>query len=1063
MGTVSVSRVSLLGLALVGLLAGYACGQPVVASDLGYAPDRVIVKVVPDAAPAALGRTRSLPPGLATAMARAHVRGAAPLFADLWPRDAAGPVRAADRATALRAKFPQRAARAPQEVALPDLENLVVLTLAPGSDVPAAVAELQRDASVVYAEPDYKVAIFATPNDPYYSSTGAWGQPYPDMWGLYAIKAAQGWDGTTGGSSVVLAVVDTGVDYNHPDLAGRIWTNTDEIADNGIDDDNNGFVDDTMGWNFTDDSSDPRDGFGHGTHCAGTIAAATNNGLGVAGINWSGKIMPVKGLDDGGGGYDSWLANAMRYAAENGAEVMNNSWGGWGPSQVLQDAVNHCTGLGCIVVAAAGNSADDAQYYSPAGLRNVVCIAATQYGDTKADFSNYGTRIDVAAPGVDILSLRAANTDMYGDGSHTVGNDYMRADGTSMACPHAVGSLGLLVAAHPTWSTAQIVGQLVGTADGIDGLNPYFVDQLGLGRINLQQALTGSPTRKRMVLMGYQVDDSAGDGDGQPDPGERIELIVTVKHLTGTSPTVTATLSSTDPYVTIITPSASLGDLTGWRTVNNASGPLAFDISASWPGRRPVVVQVTFSTSGYAREEEIRLFEYAGFCYAVPNLPVALTWGQMQPGSVEALNFDSVDWRASAGYQLLSYDRLNRWGVTSLPMTTDTSMGSSYYFDFAVVAPPVSTISYAPPVDPTAPGVTGVLPSAWEFCRGLLPLELGVASQNVVISRFPDIQPGTAGAWARFYVEECSGRLPLIVGGYDDGTYRPAVSVDRASMAVFMSRALKLNLMAFQGLFSDVTSTHWAAQYIEAVARAGVAGGYEDGTYRPATVITRDAMAVFVARGMAGGEANVPPGPGTATFPDVPTSYWAFKYVEYAVAHHVVGGYDNGTYRPTSPVTRDAMTVFMYRGFIQAKDSAVVLAGPAITAVNPTTGGKCGWFSATSGRVADPGYAYVGFDAVRLGTTLAVEGSWDVKFELRQASTPQTPATGAYTSTVSVASAAVTAARDAALASGYPYLVLSWDIPASLAQGSYILVVSAEDETGVMREIARKPPFTIAP
>jgi hypothetical protein len=207
----------------------------------------------------------------------------------------------------------------------------------------------------------------------------------------------------------------------------------------------------------------------------------------------------------------------------------------------------------------------------------------------------------------------------------------------------------------------------------------------------------------------------------------------------------------------------------------------------------------------------------------------------------------------------------------------------------------------------------------------------------------------------------------------------------------------------------------------------------------------------------------VPPGPTTATFSDVPTTHWAFKYVEYTVAQGVVGGYDNGTYRPANPVTRDAMAVFMYRGFLQAVASPVVLAGPAVTAVNPAAGGRCGWLSAASGPAANPGYAYLGFDGVRLGPALAYGGSWSVKFELRQAASPQTLATGAYTTTVSLPSVALTAAKDLALATGDPYYVVSWDIPAGLTAGSYILVVSVEDETGALQEVARKPAFAIAP
>jgi len=335
-----------------------------------FAPDRVIVKLTPDAAMGVMGRGgKRVPPGLAKAMEKANAKWVEPLFADLWPGHGKGPIHAADEARSIHARFPGRAARAPWNTPVPDLENILVLTLEEGADVYAAVAELKQDPDVVYAEPDRLVHTFATPNDPYFSSTGSWGQPYADMWGLYKINAPAAWDITTGSDSVVIAVVDTGLDYNHPDIAGRVWTNSGEIPGNGIDDDGNGFIDDVRGWDFAYGDNDPMDGYGHGTHVSGTIAAATNNGLGVAGITWAGKILPVKGLDDSGSGYDSTLALAMRYAADNGADVMNNSWGGSGVSQTIQDAVDYAYALGCIVVAAAGNSNSDAKYFSPPGFR----------------------------------------------------------------------------------------------------------------------------------------------------------------------------------------------------------------------------------------------------------------------------------------------------------------------------------------------------------------------------------------------------------------------------------------------------------------------------------------------------------------------------------------------------------------------------------------------------------------------------------------------------------------------------------------------------------------------
>lgn len=445
------------------------------------------------------------------------------------------------------------------------------------------------------------------------------------------------------------------------------------------------------------------------------------------------------------------------------------------------------------------------------------------------------------------------------------------------------------------------------------------------------------------------------------------------------------------------------------------------------------------------------------------SVPSATEWESVEPSTVTVANLGASAWLVGTGYQLLSQDSVDRWGVLSVPLEADVPSGTLYDFAFDLTAPPVTTLAYPAPVSDTAPGVLDTLPLDLTVALNTTPLNDGAFSQEIAISRFSDIQPGTAGAWARFYVEECAGRVPMIVGGYEDGTYRPTLGVSRDAMAVFMARSLKLELPAYQGLFSDVPSSHWAAGYIEALVGAGVVAGYPDGTYRPAGAVNRDAMAVFVARGLAGGDTSVPEGPTTATFSDVPTSYWAFKHIEYAVDQGVVGGYPDGTYRPVNPVDRAQMSVFVYRAFLQPAAAAVVLAGPAVTATDPASGGQCGWASLARGDVSDPGSAYVAFDAVRLGADLAAGGTWDIKFELRSAASPGTPATGSYTTTVSLNPTQITALRDAAKASGDPYYACAWDLPSGLAAGDYLLVISVEDDTGTMRELARKPAFTLTP
>lgn len=273
------------------------------------------------------------------------------------------------------------------------------------------------------------------------------------------INATQAWDSFTGNGNTIVAVIDTGVDYAHPDLKDNMWINSGEIAGNGIDDDANGYVDDIYGYDFANNDSDPMDDNGHGSHCAGTIGAVGNNGIGVAGVDWHAKIMALKIFDasgSGGIGFYSGAIRAIDYAVANGARISNNSWGGRGSSQALSNAIDRARQANHIFVAAAGNSYSNndlvPNYPSNYKIDNIVAVAAVDHNGDIADFSNRGVQtVDIGAPGVDILSCMP-------------GGGYQYLSGTSMATPHVAGALSLLLDKYPALTYKQAIDMLYSSA-----------------------------------------------------------------------------------------------------------------------------------------------------------------------------------------------------------------------------------------------------------------------------------------------------------------------------------------------------------------------------------------------------------------------------------------------------------------------------------------------------------------------------------------------------------------------------------------------------------------------
>ena len=363
--------------------------------------------------------------------------------------------------------------------------NLAIVVRVPVGQECAAIEALRRNPQVTFAELDYaaQATDVITPTDPGWAS----------QWGPAKIQAPLAWGVVTDTSNIVIAIVDSGLQLNHEDLASGVWTNADEIPNNGLDDDHNGYIDDLHGWHFyhtwngsafdAAEDANVQDDFGHGTHVAGIAAAATNNGVGIAGIAGGARLMPVKALDRYGNGWYSDIAAGIVYAADNGARLINLSLGGSPDSQTLRAAVDYARSRGALVIAATGNSGGVVFY--PAAYDPVLAVAATDANDDRAYFSNYGPPVDLAAPGADIFSTWCHADPIAGT---CAGSYYFSKSGTSMAAPHVTGVAALVWSRWPNLTATEVISKLLDTADDVGdvGPDPYT----GWGRLNAYLAVT---------------------------------------------------------------------------------------------------------------------------------------------------------------------------------------------------------------------------------------------------------------------------------------------------------------------------------------------------------------------------------------------------------------------------------------------------------------------------------------------------------------------------------------------------------------------------------------------
>lgn len=453
---------------------------------------------------------------------------------------------------------------------LVDLSLIYQIQFSPVIKIEEAIQLIKSSGVVEYAEPLYIHQLDFTPNDPSASA----------QYQLAKISAYTAWDVWTGDTNVVIGIVDSGTDWDHPDLQANIKYNYADTID-GLDNDSDGFIDNFRGWDVSENDNDPMVvSEPHGSHVSGCADAVTNNSIGVAAPAYNCKFLPVKSsLDASTGSIDNGY-DGIVYAADHGVSVINCSWGGGGFSQFEQDIINYATyNKNVLVVAAAGNNGQDIIHY-PSSYENVISVAATTETDSKAGFSNYNSSVDVCAPGQNILSTLFDNT-------------YASWDGTSMASPIAAGCAAMIKSRFPSLNALQVGEQLRVTCDNIYGVsgNGAYLGKLGNGRVNLFKAVTDS-------LSPGVIDKKNDITDGNDNvfiAGDTLTIVSHFENLLRATSNLTCSLTSTNPYVQILQGNFIAGVLNTLDTISNFSTSYRVVLLPSAPVNTEVEFRVTLT------------------------------------------------------------------------------------------------------------------------------------------------------------------------------------------------------------------------------------------------------------------------------------------------------------------------------------------------------------------------------------------------------------------------------------------------------------------------------------
>jgi len=473
---------------------------------------------------------------------------------------------------------------------LSDLSLIYIVNYSSGINIEDAVNLIYNTGEVEYAQPKYIQKVEFTPNDPSYTSNS--GQYF-----INKIQCPAGWDIQKGDSNVVIGIVDSGTDWDHPDLAANLKLNYADQID-GIDNDGDGYIDNFRGWdlggadynNVVADNNPMIMGANnnHGSHTSGDACAVTNNGTGVASPGFNCKFLPVKCSADndtrgpGGVGYIITGYEGIRYAADKGCAVINCSWGGTAGGQFEQDVITYATiNKNSLVVCSAGNDNNAIAHY-PSSYKYALSVASTTSTDAKSSFSCFGNDIDVCAPGSNIYSSLYNNT-------------YASLDGTSMAAPIAAGTCAIIKAQFPSYNAIQVGEKLRVTCDNIDGVNPSYIGKLGKGRINMLKALTiASPSVR---LNSYTVADG---NNNVPQPNDTLTIVGTFKNYLDATSNASVTITTTSTAVTLINGTSALGAIATLGTTTNSAVPFKVRVNSNAALNSIVDFKVTYTDGTYS-------------------------------------------------------------------------------------------------------------------------------------------------------------------------------------------------------------------------------------------------------------------------------------------------------------------------------------------------------------------------------------------------------------------------------------------------------------------------------